>query len=87
VDRSEEHVGAIVEDVLGAVAVVVVHIQYRDALGTGIQHGLHGDGGVVQVAVAAHVVGSGVVSRWAAQGEDATGTLAQLGFASEGDVG
>ncbi len=69
VDRGEQHVAALVENRLGAVAVVIVDVEDRDFLVAGIEEGLSGNGGVVEVAITAHQVAGGVVSRWPAQGE------------------
>ena len=69
VQGDEEHVRAVVEDRLGAVAVVVVEIEDGDPSGTAIQQMLGGDGRVVEEAVAAVEVRCGVVARRAAQGE------------------
>ena len=51
-DRSEEHIVAAVEDVLGAIAVVVVDIEDGNLAPALVEECLGGDGGVVQVAVA-----------------------------------
>ena len=51
VQRDEQHVVAGVEDLLGAVAVVVVDVEDRNPC-TGIDPRLRGDRRVVQVAVA-----------------------------------
>ena len=40
VERDVQHVGAVVEDLLGAVAVVVVDVEDRDAFGAGVPGGL-----------------------------------------------
>ena len=85
-DRGEQHVVALVEDVLGAVAVVVVDIEDGHSPGTLIQAGLRGDGRIVQVAVAAHVVGGGMVARRPAQREHPARALGQLGLAGQRDV-
>ena len=54
-----------VENVLGAVAVVVVDVDERDP-GTGGQV-RGGEGGVIEVAVAAEIIAPGVVARGTAQ--------------------
>lgn len=77
-DRGEQHVAALVEDVLGAVAVVVVDIEDGDFLAALVEEGLGSDGGIVQVAVATHQVAGGVVAWRTAQGEGAVGTVGNL---------
>ena len=62
-DADEQHVGAVVEDGLRAVAVVVVDIQHRHARCAAVAQGLRGHGGVVEKAVAAHEVRACVVAR------------------------
>ncbi|MNG19610.1 hypothetical protein D3C84_1037860 [compost metagenome] len=66
VDRREQHVAALVENRLGAVAVVVIHIEDGDLFMALVEKGLGGDGRVVEVAITAHQIASGVVPRWAA---------------------
>ncbi len=66
------HVGAAIEDFLRAVAVVIVDVQDRHALRALVDEGLGGDGGVVDVAVAAHEAGAGMVARRAAEREGST---------------
>lgn len=73
VDRGEQHVAALVENRLGAVAVVIVDVEDRDLLVALIEEGLGGDGGVVEVAITAHQVAGSVVSWWAAQGKGCAG--------------
>src|SRR3546814_9967231 len=77
VDRGEEDVGTIVEDRLGAVAVVVVDIEDGDAPGAAVDEGLRCDGGVVEEAVAAVEVGGGVVAGRAAEREGGALALAE----------
>jgi hypothetical protein len=48
VQREEQDVGALVEDRLGAVAVVIVDIQDRDPGGALVAQPLGGDRGVVE---------------------------------------
>src|SRR4029078_8246668 len=62
VEGDEEDVAAGVEDVLGAVAVVVVDVEDGDAGFAGHDEALGGGGGVVEVAEASAVVGAGVVA-------------------------
>ena len=63
------HVGAVIEDLLRAVAMVVVDIEDGDALGALVEEPLRGDGGVVDVAIAAHEAGAGMVAGRAAERE------------------
>jgi hypothetical protein len=63
----ELHIAALIENALRAVTVVVVHIQNGHPLGATVQHGLGGNGGVVEIAIAAHVIGRGMVAGRAAQ--------------------
>ena len=67
VERDGQHVGAVVEDALGAVAVVQVDVEDGDFAALQRQL-LGGNGGVVQVAKAAGQFGKGVVTGRAAQG-------------------
>ena len=67
VQRHGQHIGAVVEDALGAVAMMQVDIQNGDLAALQDQL-LGGDGGVVQVAKAARNLGKGVVTGGAAQG-------------------
>ena len=62
VERDEQHVVAVVEDLLGAVPVVVVDVDDRDTC-PAIGPRLRGDGGVVQVAVARERIGGRVMAR------------------------
>jgi hypothetical protein len=66
VDRHRQHVVALVEDVLLAVAVVVVDVQDRHL--AVVRQEVGGDGGVVEVAEAAEAAALGVVARRAHQG-------------------
>ena len=71
VDRGEEHIVAAIENVLGAVAMVIVDVKNSHALHALIHKSLSGDGGVIQVAVAAHQLPGSVMTRRAAQGKGA----------------
>src|SRR6187551_699646 len=71
-DRGEGDVGAAVEDVLRSVAVMVVDIEDRDLRAAACNRCLRGDGGIVQVAIAAEIVGAGVMPRRSAQAKGAT---------------
>ena len=64
-----QHVRPRVEDLLRAVAVVVVDIEDGDPGGTLVAEPLRGDGGVVDVAIAAHEAGAGVMAGRPAQRE------------------
>ncbi len=65
-DRDGEHIGAVIEDRLRAVAVVDVDVEDGGAL-SGSRQQRRGDGGVVEVAEARRHVGGGVVAGRAAQ--------------------
>ncbi|MNV50615.1 hypothetical protein D3C71_1426350 [compost metagenome] len=86
-NRSEEHVIAGVEDVLRTVAMVVVDIEDRHFSVALVDEGLGGNGGVVQVAVATHDFGSGVMPGWSAQGKGRMGTLGNGGLGGQGHLG
>src|SRR6185437_10557649 len=60
VDRGDEDIGAVVEEMLRAVAVVDVEIEDGDLVEDGESIG--GEGGVVEVAVAAAAAALGVVT-------------------------
>ena len=62
VQGGEQHVAAPVEDRLGAVAAVVVDVEDGDPRRPLVAERLGGDGGVVEIAVAADGVGRGVVA-------------------------
>ncbi len=51
-----------------------------------IEERLGGDGGVVEVAITAHQIAGGVVSRWAAQGESRSGAALDFRLGGEGDL-
>ena len=68
-EREEEDVVAIVEDRLGAVAMVIVDIEDRNPRGTPVDEGLGGDGGIVQEAIAAVIVLARMMARRPAEGE------------------
>ena len=86
-DRGEQHIAALVEDVLGAVAVVVVDIEDGDFPAALVEEGLGSDGGVVQVAVTAHHVAGGMVAWRPAQGEGAVGAVGDLLLGTERNLG
>ncbi len=67
--RDEQRIAAVVEDLLRAVTVMVVDIENRDAPGAVIQQLLRGDGRVVEEAIAAEMVRRGMVPRRAAERE------------------
>ena len=75
VDGGEEHVVAGVENRLGAIAVVVIHIEDRDFAMALVEERLGGNGCVIEIAITAHEVGGGVVSGRAAQGKRTVGTV------------
>ena len=67
-DGNGEHVGAVIEDALRAVAVMDVDIEHGHAPVLAAQP-LGGDGGVVQEAEAARHVGISVMAGRPAEGE------------------
>src|SRR5690606_14295147 len=69
VEGGEEHVRALVEDLLRAVAVVIVDVEDGYPSRPRIPQELRGNGGVVQIAVAAVEIGPGVMPRGTAEGE------------------
>ena len=69
VDRDGQDVGAVVEDVLGAVAVVVVDVEHGD-LRRAVGEVLGGDRAVAEVAEAAVGVALGVVAGRPAEAVD-----------------
>ena len=75
VDAGELHVGALVEDGLGAVAVVIVDVEHGHAIDDArVAQRLCGNGRVVEEAVAAKEVRAGMVARRPRERE--CGTLA-----------
>ncbi|CAI8721592.1 hypothetical protein EMIT0215P_110214 [Pseudomonas serboccidentalis] len=86
VDRGEQHVAARVENRLGAVAVVIVDVEDRDLLVALVEERLGGDGSIVEVAITAHQVTGGVVSRRTAQGEGTACTALDLRLGGESDL-
>src|SRR5581483_11999830 len=87
VEGDEHHVVAVVEDLLRAVAVVVVDVEDGHALRPGVAEGLGRDGGVVEEAVAAVEVAPGMVARRPAQGEGGALAPAHQALAGDGDGG
>ena len=69
VHGTHEHIGTFVENLLGAVAVVVVHVQYRHAAHTAVDEGLRRNRRIVQVAIPCQACRACVVAGRAAQGE------------------
>ena len=67
VDAGEEDVGPVIKDGLGAIAVVVIHIQHCHFLYTRIAQLLGGQRRVVKKAVAAKEIHARVVARRAAE--------------------
>ena len=67
--------------------MVVVDIEDGHPPGAAVEGGLGGDGGVVQIAVAAHDLGRGVVARRAAEGEGAARARGDLGPGTQGHLG
>lgn len=69
--RREEHVAAVVEDVLRAVTVVIIDVEHRDAAGTAVAQRLGRDRRIVEKAVSAVVGAARVVPGRPAEGEGA----------------
>ena len=69
VNRRVKHVRALVENILGAVAMVVIDIENCHASGAVVPQALRGDRRVVQETVTAVVVACCVVTRRPAQAE------------------
>ena len=67
--RHIQHVGALVENVLGAIAVMKIHVEDGDARGSLVAQVLRGDGGVIQEAVAAVQIPGRMMPGRAAQSE------------------
>ncbi|MNO65982.1 hypothetical protein D3C76_567600 [compost metagenome] len=86
VDRGEQHIASLVENRLGAVAVVVIDVEDRDFFVALIEERLGSDGGVVEVAITTHQIAGGVVSRWTAQGESRTGAALDFSLGGERDL-
>jgi hypothetical protein len=74
VERAEQHVITPVEDILGAVAVVEVHIENGDPFRAAVEKTLGGNRHVVEEAVAAIEIVMGMVARRPAQGKRMAGT-------------
>ena len=66
-DRDRQHIVAMIEDLLGAVAVMGIHVEDRDPVEAAFKT-LGRDRSVVDVAEAARPVRPGVMSGWPAQG-------------------
>src|ERR1700758_3669649 len=86
-DRYEQHVGSVVKDVLRAVAMMEIDVENCDAPGAAFDAMLRSDRGVVQIAIATHVLASGMMPGRAAQRECGTRTIAYLVHAGERRVG
>src|SRR4029450_11019316 len=71
VDGEELHVVSIVEDVLRAITVVIVHVEYRDARCAARAKVLSRGRGVVDEAISAIEGARRVMPRWPAQSERA----------------
>ena len=76
VQVDHQHVRPLVEDFLRAVAVMVVDVEDGDPARALVAEPLRGDCGVVDVAIAAHEAGAGVMARRPAEREG--GPLARL---------
>lgn len=69
VQARQEHVVAVVEDFLRAIAVVVIDVEDRDAGVAVVDEALGGDGGIVEVAIAAEEIAARMMARRAAERE------------------
>ena len=67
VDAGKEHVGAVIKNRLGAVAVVVIHVQHRNPFQALVAQVLGRQRGVIDKAVTAEIPGPSVVAGWARQ--------------------
>ena len=86
VDVHHLHVGAGVEDRLGAVAVVVVDVEDADPAEPAAAQPFRGDGGVVDEAIAAGGARPGVVAGRAAEREGGALAAADEGGGGQRDV-
>ena len=87
VERREQHVLAAAEDLLRAVAVVVVHVEDGDPRASFVDQVLRGDGGVVQIAVTAHRCCRRMVAGRPAEREHAGCAVEQRAGTGERHVG
>src|SRR3546814_13331698 len=62
-ERREEHVAAVPEDILRAVAVMVIHIEDRDARHAAVAGRLRGDRSGVEMAIAAQIIDHRMIER------------------------
>src|SRR3546814_1638715 len=69
VDRDRQHVVATVEDLLRAVAMVIVDVEDRDPARAGIAERLRRDCRIVEEAIAAIEIGAGMMARRPAERE------------------
>ena len=69
VERGEQHVVTAIEDLLGAVTVMKIHVENRDTALASVQRALGSDGGIIEKAVAAELIHRRVVARRSAQAE------------------
>ena len=86
-DRGEEDVVALPEDLLRAVAVVEIEVEEGDAGRALLAQAFGGAGGIVEIAVAAGGAPSGVMARRAAAGEDGALTRRDEVGGGQGDGG
>ena len=82
-----QHVVAVVENRLGAVAMVEVHIQHGDLAIALVTKGLGHDGSVVEETVAAEQIGVGMVSGWSAQGKGGALAFGHQFLGGQGYIG
>ena len=68
-ERTEQHVGTVVENILRAIAVMEIHIKNCHAGGTRIAESLRCYGRIVQEAITAIEIVMGMMPRRPAQGE------------------
>ena len=71
VDRGEEDIFAAGENVLRAVAVVIVDVEYRDPSLARQQRRFGADRGMVQIGIAAEIIAAGMMSWRTGKGEGA----------------
>ena len=71
VDRDEQHVAPRIEDVLRAVAMMIIDVEDGDAAPARRDRGLGGDGSGVEVAIAADIIGAGMMAGRPAESEGA----------------
>ncbi|MNT29884.1 hypothetical protein D3C72_1656480 [compost metagenome] len=84
--RDKHDVTTLVKNVLGAVSVMKVDVQYGDTFGTLGNGLLCSNGGVVEIAIAAHVFTRCVMAGRSAQGKSTVMAFIDQCQSGEGDV-